>query len=610
MKNLFFYIAFLVLSFNINGQTPFKLTQVASGFTRPLDLQNAGDARLFVVTQPGVISVLDSLKNTLTAPFLDIKTKVLSTGNEQGLLGLAFHPEYKKNGYFYVNYTRKPDGYTVIARYKVTADSNIADSNSEEILLIVPQPYTNHNGGCLQFGPDGYLYIGLGDGGSGGDPQANAQNTKKYLGKILRIDVDSGSPYGIPPDNPFVNGIDTLPEIWAIGLRNPWRFSFDKLTGDLFIADVGQNIWEEVDFEPANSSGGLNYGWRCYEGNATFNTAGCGPASNYVFPVHVHKHTSDPNCGGSISGGYIYRGSKYPGLYGKYLFADYCSGKFWALYKDNSGNWKESNIATLTLYEYSSFGQDKDGELFVIGNGSGKIFKIEMDCPSITADFATTYACKDSLNGQIQINSNSTLNYQWSNGDTSKIITNLAPGIYSVTLVDSVFCSKILDSIQVIEIDIDANLSQLNDTTLIINNPNNLINIQWYYYGSIIPGANDISLVVKNSGLYFAEFYYGGNCLFRTDTFNFITTGTQFKDKLIEIKYWPNPAKDQLSIIVNGLTNNLYSITVFNSWGQAVIFKTLTDKNTELSLTVLPAGIYAVEVRQSDKRKLIKFIKN
>ena len=332
MKNLFLYI-FCLLSLFVNAQTPFKLVQIASGFIKPLDLKNMGDERLFVVTQPGVIYILDSLKNKLPIPYLDINAKVIDSGNERGLLGLAFHPNYKQNGYFYVNYSRNNDGYTTISRFKVSADPNVADT-TEQILLTVAQPYNNHNGGCMQFGPDGYLYIGLGDGGSGGDPQANAQNPMKYLGKMLRIDVDNGSPYGIPADNPFINSNDTLHEIWALGLRNPWRYSFDKLTGDFYIGDVGQDTWEEVDVEPAGSKGGLNYGWRCFEGNATYNSTGCGPAAGYVFPIAVYKH---PTEGCSITGGYVYRGDKYLGLYGKYLYTDYCTGIFWALYRNNSG---------------------------------------------------------------------------------------------------------------------------------------------------------------------------------------------------------------------------------------------------------------------------------
>lgn len=606
MKKIIFNIFALFLSTGIFGQIPFKLVQVANGYIKPLDLQNSGDERLFVVSQPGVIYILDSMKTKLPVPFLDINAKVIDSGNERGLLGLAFHPNYKQNGYFYVNYSRNNDGYTTISRFKVSADPNIADT-TEQILLTVPQPYSNHNGGCMQFGPDGYLYIGLGDGGSGGDPQANAQNPKKYLGKMLRIDVDNGTPYGIPPDNPFINNPDTLAEIWALGLRNPWRYSFDKLTGDFYIADVGQDIWEEVDFQPAGAKGGLNYGWRCFEGNATYNQTGCGPASGYVFPIHVHKHPTD---GCSITGGYVYRGNKYPGLYGKYLFTDYCTGIIWALYRNNSGKWTESKIADLNNNDFVSFGQDKYGELYIVASATGKIYKIEMDCQDIPVSYAITDACKDSLNGQIQLNSGNTLSYQWSTGDTSNIVSNIGPGVYSVLVVDSLFCGKIIDSLIVGETKVTATLSQINDSTLIINNPTNFINIQWYYNGNPISGANDTMYVPKKSGVYSAEFFYTSNCRFTTDSINYILTGTKDKIKGIDISIWPNPVKDNITINVMGVAEDDYILTVFNNLGQQILIKKLSIKQTELNLSSLPPGMYAIEVRQADKRKLIKFIKN
>jgi glucose/arabinose dehydrogenase len=249
--------------------------EVASGFDKPLGLTHAGDGsgRIFVVEQAGVVRVIEDGGTAL--PFLDIRDRVGDKSNEQGLLGLVFHLQYPQNGYFYVNYT-DTSGDTVIARYRVSADANIADPGTEMRLLQVNQPFANHNGGGLAFGPDGYLYIGLGDGGAAADPSENAQNTNVFLGKLLRLDVDGGSPYTIPPDNPFVGG-GGLPEVWAYGLRNPWRFSFDTLTNDLYIADVGQQEWEEIDFLPAGSPGGVNFGWDIYEGTHLFlGAAKCG----------------------------------------------------------------------------------------------------------------------------------------------------------------------------------------------------------------------------------------------------------------------------------------------------------------------------------------------
>ena len=275
-KNTLFFALFL--SACLQGQTPqFRLVTWAADFDRPVDITHCGDNRLFVVEQQGFIWVLDSLGKRSTKPFLDIDMPVNSNSNEQGLLGLAFHPDYAKNGWFFVNYTRS-DGDTRISRFSVSpTNPNIADPNTERIILEVDQPFANHNGGGLKFGPDGYLYIALGDGGSGGDPFGNGQNNNTFLGKFLRIDVSNtnpSAPYSIPPDNPFVGNTVYRPEIWSTGWRNPWRFSFDRLTGDLWVGDVGQNAREEIDFEPTKTPG-RNYGWRCREGNQNYSSGGC-----------------------------------------------------------------------------------------------------------------------------------------------------------------------------------------------------------------------------------------------------------------------------------------------------------------------------------------------
>ncbi|HRW76953.1 MAG TPA: PQQ-dependent sugar dehydrogenase, partial [Saprospiraceae bacterium] len=318
------------------------LEPVANGFSLPVDIKHAGDDRLYIVEKGGRIRISDLQGNVLATPFLDIDPIVNSGANERGLLGLAFHPDYASNGHFFVNYTGN-DGDTRISRFtRSTADPDQADPMSELVLLVVDQPFSNHNAGDLAFGPDGYLYVGLGDGGSGGDPGNRSQNPKEFLGKMLRLDVDGGTPYAIPTDNPFAGSAETLPEIWSLGLRNPWRISFDRMTGDLWIGDVGQDQWEEVDMEPAGSPGGLNYGWRCYEGFVPFNTSGCGPANSYVPPVHVYQNTNAIGC--SITGGYVYRGSKHPTLYGKYIYTDYCTGIFWSLEPDGQGGWINTQL--------------------------------------------------------------------------------------------------------------------------------------------------------------------------------------------------------------------------------------------------------------------------
>ena len=332
---------------------------LVSGLERPVNLQADGSGRLFVIEKVGRIRILQN-GQLLPTPFLDITDRVGSSGNEQGLLGLAFHPSYAQNGCFFVNYTNK-SGNTVIARYQVSNDPNIADPTSEVKLLGVKQPFPNHNGGSLAFGPDGYLYAGLGDGGAAGDPFGNGQKTNTLLGKILRLDVDSAEPYAIPADNPFGN------EIWAYGLRNPWRISFDQLTDDLYIGDVGQNEWEEIDFVPAGSPGGLNFGWNQFEGNHPY--SGNPSNAGMIFPVAEYSHQEG---GCSVTGGYVYRGSM-PEWNGIYLYGDYCSGKVWGLIKSANG-W-QSQLLFDTNATITSFGQDEAGEVYLLSD-MGEVYKL------------------------------------------------------------------------------------------------------------------------------------------------------------------------------------------------------------------------------------------
>lgn len=331
---------------------------VVTNLQRPVDLQADGSGRLFVIEKAGRIRILQD-GQLQTQPFLDITDRVGSGGNEQGLLGLAFHPQYSENGRFFVNYTNK-SGDTVIARYQVSGDANLADPASEVKLLEIGQPYPNHNGGVLAFGPDGFLYAGLGDGGSAGDPQGNAQKTDRLLGKILRIDVDSGDPYSIPSDNPFGN------EVWAYGLRNPWRMSFDRATGDLYIGDVGQNAWEEIDYLPVGSSGGANFGWNLLEGTHEYEG---GPSPEFTAPIAEYSHQEG---GCSVTGGYVYRGSM-PEWNGIYLYGDYCTGLIWGLIQTSSG-WQVQRLFDVD-YTITSFGQDQDGEVYLVSD-SGGIYRL------------------------------------------------------------------------------------------------------------------------------------------------------------------------------------------------------------------------------------------
>ncbi|MEW5939792.1 MAG: PQQ-dependent sugar dehydrogenase, partial [Chloroflexota bacterium] len=306
--------------------------------------------------------------------FLDITDRVNDNANERGLLSLAFPPNYASAGHFYVFYTAA-DGALTISRFGLTF-ANVADPSSEQIVLSIPHSdNTNHNGGTLAFGPDGYLYLGTGDGGGGGDAPNNAQNLNVLLGKIIRIDVETGNPatYTIPPSNPFV-GVPGLDEIWAYGLRNPWRMSFDRLTGDLYIGDVGQNAWEEIDFQPAAFAGGANYGWRILEGNHCYNpSSGCAFPTNYVPPVAEYNHGSSDSYGCAVTGGYVYRGATYPSMYGIYFAADYCTGRVFGM-QNASNIWFFTQLAQ-PGYNVSSFGEDEAGNLYVVDLG-GAIYQV------------------------------------------------------------------------------------------------------------------------------------------------------------------------------------------------------------------------------------------
>lgn len=349
------------------------LTSVVSGLANPVDLQTPDDSsgRLFVVEQAGVIRITQGGAILPTA-FLDIRTRVFFSG-EMGLLGVAFHPAFAQNQRLYVNYVRQLGSgqiQTVIAEYQVAAgDANQADPASERILLTVDQPFTNHKGGQVAFGPDNFLYIGLGDGGSGGDPLGNGQNLQTHLGKMLRIDVDQtspGLPYAIPADNPFVAG-GGLPEIWAYGLRNPFRFSFNKTSGELFAGDVGQNLYEEVDILQK----GGDYGWNVMEGLHCYNPAtGCN-MTGLTLPILEYSHSE----GSAVIGGYVYRGTAISGLAGSYVFGDFGAGKIWRLTKDTSGAWQKVLLLSGGP-NLSSFGQDGTGELYVLDYGGGVLQKI------------------------------------------------------------------------------------------------------------------------------------------------------------------------------------------------------------------------------------------
>ncbi|MFZ4850290.1 MAG: PQQ-dependent sugar dehydrogenase [Caldilinea sp.] len=369
------------------------LQEVAAGFNQPVYLTHAGDGsgRLFVVEKAGRVKIIEA-GSVREEPFLDITDRVSNNG-EAGLLSIAFPPEYADTGYFLVYYNHRDknlvqpeagdqginDGFdTVVARFRVTADPNLADPDSEERILLRNQPYTNHNGGLIVFGPDGALYIGLGDGGSSGDPLGAGQDLSTWLGKILRIQVGPTGTYHLPPDNPFVGQEDAQPEIWDWGLRNPWRFSFDRQSGDLWIGDVGQNQQEEIHLHPAGEPGGLNFGWNCYEGELPYRlTERC--TASYQPPVLVYPREE----GRSVTGGYVYRGSRFPSLSGRYFFADYVQGRLWSIQRSGDSGWTPKRLELDSTEGIVSLGEDEAGELYLLGFGSGTVYQIvDADPPS------------------------------------------------------------------------------------------------------------------------------------------------------------------------------------------------------------------------------------
>jgi glucose/arabinose dehydrogenase len=469
MKKLSLLILLLQASLWCSSQI--SLSTFATGLDYPLDVKNCGDNRLFVVEQSGKIKILDTT-GTYVGDFLDLTTKI-NFGGEQGLLGLAFDPHYSSNGFFYVNYTAFLTGETHISRFKVSANPNVADT-TEKVILTIYQPFANHNGGDANFGPDGYLYIGMGDGGAGGDPDNRAQNLDSLLGKMLRIDVsDTSVDYTNPPSNPFV-GTAGRDEIWDYGLRNPWRWSFDRWNNDFWIGDVGQNAYEEIDYEPAGSHGGLNYGWRCYEANHYYDTTLCNMTDTFIFPVLEIPHPD----AWAITGGYVYRGAEYANLWSKYFFSDYNTLGYGVHSITHLGNNFYDSLALSHGGEFVSFGEDKYGELY-IADLTGTIYKIHGDncAPVSMIHYADSVLPCDSTPLQLYTPAGRSFHYQWffngtPVGTDSAGFAATSVGDYTVTTTDRNGCSATSTVVHVSAcLDIEENESALSIS--LFPNPNN-----------------------------------------------------------------------------------------------------------------------------------------
>lgn len=591
---------------------------IASGFNEPLDVVHAGDSRLFIVEKAGVIKILHP-DNSVTI-FFDITSNVGSDGGEQGLLGLAFHPDYLLNGYFYVNYTDL-SGDTHISRFEVSEeDADSADATSELNLLFLDQPAANHNGGDLNFGPDGYLYIFTGDGGGAGHNRSQQTIDNKF-GKILRIDVDGALPYAIPPDNPFV-GIPGDDEIWAMGLRNPWRCNFDRLTGDLYLADVGSETWEEINVIKADTSEFFNFGWKCYEGFMLRPGTGCDTIiPDFDFPVFVYPHTIDSG-GFAVTGGFVYRGTEFPALYGKYIFCDYVSGNFWTMQQEEGGDWS-TQFYGYVVDHITSFGEDVNGEIFACVNQTGNIYKIIDQCESLILSAIVTDASASTINnGAIDLvisGGEGPFLINWNNGATTEDIFSLYADTYEVTVTDNNGCTKT----------ISATVNNLcGPATSVITLPaTTSVSIDWddvgaigyrILYKPVGPGAfTQINTPVSNitiSGLLPATNYTfkiknkcpGAPGIFSVNG-NFMTQPLKKEISVDEhsINIYPNPVEDMIHF--EGISE-FVSIIITDVNGR-VVRKLQTDISGVIAIKELPAGLYIIRFTGNYTDAMYKFIK-
>jgi glucose/arabinose dehydrogenase len=616
IKILIYALIYFNCFFVFPNYSQISITQFATGFSGITDIKNAGDDRLFIVEGIGRIKIVDRFGNINPVPFLNIQPEVVSGYNEQGLLGLAFSPNYKNDGRFYVNYTGA-GGHTHIARFQVSATNpDSANPSSEELLVFVLQPYINHNGGCLQFGHDGYLYCALGDGGSGGDPFGYGQNRKDTLGNILRIDVSPSTGYMIPETNPFINDTSTLDLIWSYGLRNPWRFSFDRLTHDLWMGDVGQSAWEEINFQLAESEGGENYGWRCYEGNHPYNTSGCSAQSNYVFPVYDYSHSTVNGC--SVTGGYVYRGGRHASMFGKYFFTDFCTGALQSL-KDSGSTWVHKLEADFADYNIGTFGEDRFGELYAGGFNDSTVYKIsDADCTP------TAYLYdKDTMFvrcGSVVLSTPfyDSLHYQWFfndvviNGADSNEFKAEQNGSYQVNVKTSDgSCSNSSEKVYVLlspeeEINftgLPALICSGYNPAYLIGNPaggyytGDGIHLSVFYPDSVSTGDHVISY----------NYPAGDGCtLIKKQTITVIDCTDD--DPVIIV---PNPATDYLNIIFSLQENEPAEITIYDLSGKLTSRKNLSVLGC-MQLTVnianLSAGVYTVQIKNSKALVREKFV--
>ena len=630
---LTFYTFLCVVLFQkINAQ---KLAAIAyvSGINAPIDIKNCGDERLFVAERGGRIRVVNSDGTLRATPFLDITSKISSaTEGEEGFLGFAFSPDYKTDGKFYVDYTARPGGQliSVVEEYKVSsADSNVADVSSALTLLTQSQPFTNHKAGNLMFGKDGYLFINFGDGGSGGDPYGNGQNKKTFLAKILRVDVSNSSsamPYAIPSSNPFFNDTTTgiKKEIWIYGVRNPFRCSVDKLTGDLLIADVGQNKVEEIDFQKANDAGGENYGWNIVEGDSCYNPASGCNKTGITMPVYEYFHNG---ASAAVIGGYVVRSAQSKSLWGQYIFSDEVLKFVDALTLNNgivSGNVNHLITAAQATGNPVSFGEDKYGDQYIAFYGNGTIFKLE-DTSSTRRPKAYILSA-DNNNGlyTLQGLEGRNLQYQWYKNDTA--IEGATSADYSTSLTgnytlqvtntlsfkdtsDAFLLGSKITLVSFAAQKIPNGLVQLNWSTSSELNISNFIierkkdnETSYTDIDSVKSQAMNLfsnSLInynfIDSSALGYTKIFYRLKIVYADGSFTFSDVLFITADKTQNgFTIFPNPARGETQLYINEYTQPLIVILYDNS-GKRIIVQTITQQHTTLTLPA-SKGLYILQV--------------
>ncbi|MBK7407740.1 MAG: PQQ-dependent sugar dehydrogenase [Saprospirales bacterium] len=505
----------------------------------------------------------------------------------------------------------------MVSRFSVDpTNPNVANPNSEQVLLTISQPFSNHNGGNVAFGPDGYLYIGMGDGGSANDPQNNGQTLTSLLGKMLRIDVDNQDPglsYAIPPDNPFADPTDGIrDEIWAVGVRNPWRFSFDRLTGDLWIGDVGQGDWEEIDFQPAGSPGGENYGWRCYEGNHAFNTSGCGAIGNYIFPVFDYSHAQSGGC--SVTGGVVYRGCRYPNLYGHYVFADYCNGQFWSIASDGASGWDVYTLSTLSSLQYTAFGEDYQGELYVTGHAQGRVYRVTetSGTPFEIAASVQNESCEGNQDGSILLEwtpVNDPVSVLWNTQDTGPALENLGFGAYCAQVTGGNGCQVNL-CLEVTAAIFNAPVIQWNDTILSV--PEGYSSYQWYLDEVPLSGATGPSFMPQQNGPYTVEVTNEAGCSAISDPYFLVVQSLEEPSPALNWGVSPNPFQHSWEVQLEFMGSTNCQLEVFGFNGQ-LMWTRSWSQIARLSHTIdgesWPAGTYWVRLSTSEGKWVKRLVK-